>query len=1440
MSAATATISFRLNGKLVTVPDAKPTDLLIDYLRSGSVNLTGTKLSCGEGGCGACTVLWSYYDFDQKKLVEVPVNSCLRPLCSLDGTAITTIEGIAAPNKPDLVQKNMVTSCASQCGYCSPGFVMTMHGLLKKDNLPTPQAIEDQFAGNICRCTGFISILKAMQQTGNDLQAGATLQAQPTPYAASAAPYRQFLITEGDYSYYRPTTIDEVLGLLVAYSPVPGRVKLLQGNTSIGIYKKAVEDPHILVDISRLPHWRVIAQETGSLMLAGGVTIAQLLDYLDEGALSNSLTPALRALHAHLPLIAGVQVRSAASVAGSLMLVKNHQQEGTGMPFPGDLFTVLSLLEASVSYRVPDESDELLHPLLTFPLPTTFPLGFLITAIHIPIGSPEQVVRTYRVARRTQNSHPILNAGFSCVLNDDKTVSAIRLVYGGLGRSAVLMTKTQEAVLAHPQLAWGPALMDILLPVLEAEIKDSIYVAEDAIFPAPYLQSLAYNLFYKFYVYVCQQKDISLPAEQWSATDAPPRPLAQGTHQYVVAPYYDKDTGDLNELVHLQEPAPVQPQPGTYQASNFKMVALAVPELGSLPEPLLAKAPPAAESVQKALTFVQNQSPIKIDAWSQVNGTAKYTHDLTHSADTLQAFYVYSQHRNASFSYDGGVEMVRRALEEQYPGASYICADSIPVPQSRVDNYDETMPGLYDPIFAQDVVVCFGMPIGIVVAPTLDAARAGAEYVEAAIRYYDFSAADTVATLDEAIAKHSLLATATPASRIQFITRPVPEQDPQRQQKTTWLDAPQQEEGKVFVQGSQATGAQAHFYMEPQGTLAIPREDNQLEMYCSTQNQSSVQKRVAGLLGQPMHNIRVGVTRLGGGFGGKELRQTYVACAAAVAAWVLQKPVRLLLDRNTDMRMVGTRHPFQGDYAVSASPTGTIEKMRINYRSDAGISYDCSFPVMDLALLCAENAYYVDTFKTTGQVFRTNIQSRTAFRSFGLVQSMLITETALEHLAFQLNMRPDHLREQNFYKDAQSDNPVLQKTPYGSPLPYCRINQVWRDFGSKIDFEGRLQRVTTFNQQNRWRKRGLAMIPLKYGISYTYRPMNQGSAYVLAYKEDGSVMLNHGGIEMGQGMHTKMAQIAADELGLDIDMIRIATTNTAVIPNVSSTGASTGSDLNGYAVRRACMELKTVLTDFLEELRADSTHVKFPDITTVTTEQIDNYLAHMGGANWPKIISLASIARISVSAQYSYASPSLGAVGPQYGPADSTTPINYQVAPCDSQVFYYYTYCVAASEVEIDVLTGQFEILRADIVYDAGDSLNNNIDYGQVEGGFIQGVGCLTTEEMLYGEQGQVLTDGTWEYKPPCSKTIPQEFNVYLLKYESSGIKTDPPKDSYGIHSSKSTGEPPLVLANSVFFAIRQAVHEARKDAGEADWFDFTAPATVQKIQQACAVGQPQ
>jgi len=533
-----------------------------------------------------------------------------------------------------------------------------------------------------------------------------------------------------------------------------------------------------------------------------------------------------------------------------------------------------------------------------------------------------------------------------------------------------------------------------------------------------------------------------------------------------------------------------------------------------------------------------------------------------------------------------------------------------------------------------------------------------------------------------------------------------------------------------------------------------------------------------------------------------------IAAAAAVAASVTGKPVRLVLDRETDMACIGTRHPYQGDYYVLFDANGTIEAMRVDFLSNGGSTIDVTLDVSDLALLTADGAYMIPTFRATSIGYRTNLISRTAMRSFGVIQCSLIVEDAIEQVAHALGKRPEDVRLLNMYAD--SDATATQSTPYGQPLTYAVGRAVWSELTDRCDFATRAAAVDAFNAANRWRKKGISMIPVKYGISYTFLTGNQGGALLTVSQQDGSVVIATGGVEMGQGLQTKLVQIAAYGLKIDPSLIRHTQTDTEVVPNASSTGASTGADLNGGAVWQAATELYQRLQAYCAN--PPPGHIG----------QIPPNWQTAWNTAWPGVVSAAFNDRIDLSAQALYSSPNLSEVTPPTGDGSANP-------------FYYFTWSAACSEVEIDVLTGEFEVVRSDILYDAGLSLNPYLDLGQIQGGFVQGLGNVTTEEMLYDDQGGPITDNTWTYKPPCTKTIPADFRVGLLTYEKYGSNDGLPVDPYGIQSSKSSGEPPLVLANTVFFAIKHAIAATRADGA---WPALDSPATVERIRMACLPAQ--
>jgi xanthine dehydrogenase/oxidase len=1394
LQGATSEIEFVLNGIRVRLADPDPSELLVDYLRSSDVGLTGTKLVCGEGGCGSCTVSLAHLDRRTGTVVERPVNSCLRPLCTLDGTIVTTTEGLGRTRTGlNPIQERIADYNGSQCGYCTPGWVMTMYGLLRNNQAPDAQEVEDQFAGNLCRCTGMRPILNAMQSFVGD--APASKRAAGTLFDARDFPAPRRLHLSGAHQeYYRPLELREVLDLLKRHRATQDTVKLLNGNTSVAIYKRDVYDPAVLIDISQIEELTGVAVEGAGIAVGGGVTLTSLRAFLAEVVAREdpAKTAGLAALASHLTRVAGEQVRAVGTVAGNLMLAKNH--EASGDPFPSDLMTVLGALDAGVAVLTPGAPEaEQVYPLLDLPDPATFPDGLLLTRVTIPFTSAESIVQTYKVARREQNAHALVNAGFSLDFTGAAEVTRARLVFGGIARIAVRAAATEAFLTGKP---WTRATFEAARTVLAGELQGLIAPMPADGVSDQYRADLALSLFYKYFVHVAGAiAPGEVTPDEASAGQRFVRAISSGEHRFVEAPYVEGEP--LEPRISVLSMSPGTPRyAAARQESAVQMLSaqgasvdLASPDVPTADHVIAVNTPdPPPPS--------EGHPMIKTSARTQATGEAKFTQDTPAPPGMLEAAYVYSRESNALFSYGSRtIEDVVAHLRAIHKGfVAYVSAADVLVKGSS-DEYQPANPSNYDPIFADGRVTAYGQPIGMVLADTLHEAQRAADDVHDLI-VYDTDGLTPVYTIDASRALPNNAGVMYKGGSLKQIKRPGSDD--------AWLASPGPEPGKVYVSGTQRTGAQAHFYFETQAAVAMPDDSGGMLLYSSSQHLSTVQGSVAGALGLPMSKVQVRASRLGGGYGGKEVRPPYFAAAAAVAAWKVSRPVRLALDRNTDMLMVGKRHPFEGTYHVLADESGRIEKFRVDFASDGGSSYDCSLPVMDLVLLSADNAYNIPTFQANGTVYRTNRATNTAFRSFGVIQCTLVVEEAIERLAHELGMDPEAVRRANFYRDATLES--FDVTPYGQPLRYARINQVWGDLMEMADLRSRLDELHAFNAANRWRKRGMSLIPIKYGISYTYLPMNQATAEIVVYT-DGSVLVHHGGIEMGQGVDTKILQIAADALRIDINRVQIAYADTASVANASSTGASTGTDLQGGAVLAAAKELRERLVKFCRE---------------TPPPHAPHWETDWAGS-WEAIVSAAFGARVNLSVEASYKSPDLA-------PLDA----NGQL-PEGGQMFYYFTYSAGASEVEIDVLTGEVAVLRSDLIYDAGQTVNSELDYGQVEGGFVQGLGNVTTEQLYYRDDGRLIPYGTWNYKPPCSKTIPVRLNVGLLEYVRSDIADGTPIDRYGIMSSKSTGEPPLVLASSVFFAIKHAVVAAREAAGLPGWVELDSPATVERVRQACS-----
>jgi xanthine dehydrogenase large subunit len=600
------------------------------------------------------------------------------------------------------------------------------------------------------------------------------------------------------------------------------------------------------------------------------------------------------------------------------------------------------------------------------------------------------------------------------------------------------------------------------------------------------------------------------------------------------------------------------------------------------------------------------------------------------------------------------------------------------------------------------------------------------------------------------------------------------------------------------VKGSTETGQQEQFYMEGQITYAVPREDGQLTLYSSTQHPDGNQREAAAALNLSTNDVEVICRRMGGGFGGKEGNASIFSQSAALAAFKLQKPVKLRVNRDDDMMITGKRHDFRIDYEVGYDDEGRILGADITLLSRCGYSTDYSGPVNDRACLHIDNCYFIPNLKLISHRCKTNTQSATAFRGFGGPQGMFGIETIIEQIANDIGKDPLDVRMLNIYQDpAVSGNPATMVTQYGQTIADWVGDKVITQVATEAKYRERRNSVNAFNKVNKRRKRGLALVPLKFGISFTATMLNQGGALLNIYM-DGSVSVNHGGTEMGQGLNTKMAQVCADGLGIDLSYVRVTGTDTQKVPNASATSASSGADINGAAIMNATAQMRARLAPVAANmLGCKDTEVNFA-----------NSMAHGGGKSveWTAVAKQAWLDRVGLSVAGFYMTPE----------------IKYDFLTLTGHAFYYYCYGASVSEVEIDTRTGEYWVKAVDIVHDAGKSINPAIDKGQIEGGYVQGMGWLTMEECIWDKKGKFLTHGPSTYKIPVAGDIPEHFNVTL--FDGSNLKPTP-------FNSKAVGEPPLMLALSTFFALRDAVSAS---ADHQTVVHMSAPATPEKILMSC------
>ncbi|CAA0805785.1 Xanthine dehydrogenase 1 [Striga hermonthica] len=1327
-----------INGARRVLPDGLAHLTLLEYLRD--IGLTGTKLGCGEGGCGACTVMVSYLDQNSKKCVHLAINACLAPLYSLEGMHVITVEGVGNQRHGlHPIQESLAQAHGSQCGFCTPGFIMSLYALLRSSpRPPTKEDFEENLAGNLCRCTGYRPIVDAFRvfartddalytnessgrsgsefvcpSTGKPCSCGSNVKGddkeittesicsgkviKPISYNdADGASYtgKELIFPpelklrkltslclngSNQLKWYRPLKLQHVFEIKARHPDA----KLVVGNTEVGIETR-LKNLHypVLIHVSHVPELNHLTVKDEGLEIGSAVKLSQLVKMLQTviNERASFQTSSCRAILRQLKWFAGVQIKNVASIGGNIC---------TASPI-SDLNPLW--IAARASFQISDSKGSK----RTCPADKFF-LGYrkvnlesneILLSVFLPWNVKYEFVKEFKQAHRREDDIAIVNAGMRARLEEKDgkwVVSDALVVFGGVAPYSVCAIETSKFLIGKQ---WSKEVLKGVLGILE----NDILLKENA--PGgmvEFRRSLILSFFFKFFLWVCDQMDGLDSFDEKVPTS------------YLSA---------IKEFHH----------PSVIGSQDYDIV-----KRGS------AVGAPEAH----------------LSSRLQVTGEAEYTDDAPMPPNGLHAALILSKKPHAR------ILSIDDEAAKSSPGVAGIFFSK------NVPGNNKIGPIVIDEeLFASEVVTCVGQVIGVVVADTHENAKKAARKVH--VQYEELPA---ILTIEDAIKFNSF--------------HPNTERLLRKGDVDNCFSSGQCDK---IIEGEVHVGGQEHFYLEPHGTLVWTADGgNEVHMISSTQAPMKHQKYVARVLGLPMSKVVCKTKRIGGGFGGKETRSAFIAAVAAIPSYLLNRPVKLILDRDVDMMITGQRHSFLGKYKVGFTNEGKLLALDVEIFNNAGNSLDLSFAVLERSMFNSENVYEIPNIRVKGKVCFTNMPSNTAFRGFGGPQGMIIAENWIQRISMEVKKNPEEIREMNFQREGSV-------THYGQQLENCTLERIWKELKVSCNFAGAREEVEQFNLHNRWKKRGVAIVPTKFGVAFTAKFMNQAGALVQVYT-DGTVLVTHGGVEMGQGLHTKVAQIAASCFNIPLNSVFISETSTDKVPNASPTAASASSDYYGAAVLDACQQIKARM----EPLASTRNFGSFAELAMACYME-----------------------RIDLSAHGFYKTPDIG--------FDWTIGVG---AP-----FRYFTYGAAFAEVEIDTLTGDFHTRRADMILDLGFSLNPAIDVGQIEGAFVQGLGWVALEELKWGDTahkwvppGCLYTCGPGAYKIPSINDVPFKFNVSLLK--------DAPNDK-AIHSSKAVGEPPFFLASSVFFAIKDAIIAARAESGLKDWFPLDNPATPERIRMAC------
>ncbi|XP_023247177.1 xanthine dehydrogenase-like [Copidosoma floridanum] len=1209
---------------------------------------------CHEGGCGACLVAAEINGH------VMSINSCLVPIHICDGWKITTVEGLGSRVKGyHTLQATLAEMNGSQCGFCSPGWVMNMYSLTKGKKM-TMKEIENSFGGNICRCTGYRPILDAfkifasdapanMKKSIKDIEDIYKIQScKNCPKVArngtcndleviykSSIPRKMIIELKDSTKIYK---LLDVKNIFKIFEEHPNAKYIINGgNTAHGLYR--VNKMQVYIDINDVLELHRVEKEKDILTLGANITLSTAKNLFSKYAQESGFQY-LKQMAGHIDLVASVPIRNIGTIAGNLMIKNEHRE------FPSDIFLILETAGAEIHIlSAPGSKDNV--ELINF-----LNLNMnkkIIYSIVLPALSSDYVYKTYKIMPRAQNAHAIVNAGFLFKLDDGgKVLKRPNIIFGGIRPEFLHAVKTEEFL--EEKCIFDIRALKQALHILDSELNPD-HVLPD--YKPEFRKLLALCLFYKFILSVNPSK---IEEKLRSGGTLLERALSSGKQDY---------------------------------------------ETNSKKWPV-------------------NQPLPKMESIYQTSGEGEYINDMAIRDNEVFCVFTLAEA-------PGVIEKIdyEEALDLDGVIAFYSAKD-VPGKNTFI-NLAQQFPFIVEDeiLFAEKEIRYAGQPYGMVVADSQNLAQYAASRVK--LVYTPGPQRKPIITINDAVASN----------------------DKTRISKNVDMpaQAPAGKSNKYKLKGTHECGPQYHFSMETQTCVCVPIE-NGVDVYPATQFIDFLHANIALTLNIPINNINIKVRRLGGSYGGKLTRANQIACACALACHLLRQPARLVMTIEDNMRAIGKRVPSLVEYELIVDEKGEIQKLDATYFGNMGASFN--EPHSILVVHHFFNCYNPSTWSFTGYDVKTDMPPNTWCRAPGSTEGVSMIEHIMDRIAKVTGKDPIEVRIANMDpNDKEALVPMIE------------------DLKKSSDYENRMNEISKYNKENRWKKRGMSLVLMKY----PFFVFGQYYTAIAVHARDGSVSITHGGIEMGQGLNTKVAQVAAHILGIDLNMISIKPSDSFNAPNNFFTGGSFGSDVFGTATKSACEKLLKRLQPVREALG--------------------------GNPSWQELVLKAHQMLVDLFVSFTY------------------TP--------NPQINSYKIYGATVSEVEIDVLTGQHLIRRVDIIEDLGESLNPKIDVGQIEGAFVMGIGYWTCEDLIYDPKTGGLTNyRTWNYKVPGPKDIPTDFRISFRRNSTNPL---------GIYGSKTAGEPPMCMSCSIPLAIRQALDSARADAGNKDpWYQLDNCVTVEKI----------